>query len=165
MDGALIYLGYLGHPLRLRVKQLICSNSGSGHYCNLHPFFFAGISGQRVVHSRSACFFSEFPRGDLVVIIAFAASFCKSQVCRGLSHLCYIDLLLVYAKMVWRKNHMPFRYVQISNLEIFLVMVLDYNDYNICFNHHLVQMVSTMFHILVIRNGTMFHDNILTSLA
>ena len=46
--------------------------------------------------------------------------------------------------------------VQISNLDIcFVLMVLDYNI--LCFNHHLVQMVSTMFPIFVIRNGTIFH--------
>ena len=45
--------------------------------------------------------------------------------------------------------------VQISNLEMFFfLMVL---EYNICFNHHLVQMVGTMLPILVIRNGTIFH--------
>ena len=65
MDGASIYFIF-PHPLSL--KQLTCSSSGSGHYCNLQVLFYWHRRTEG--STLKTCFFSEFPRGDLAVIIA-----------------------------------------------------------------------------------------------
>ena len=153
IHGWCINIGYLGHPLRLRVKQ---------EHVPIHDqvtiviftVFFTGIAGQRVVHSRSACFFSEFSRGRFG-----CHNRCLILQIAGMPWTFAPWLLLVYEKMVFGGGITCLRY---QIWRFFLLMVL---EYNICFNHHLVKMVGTVFPILVIRNGTMFHENILTYLT